>query len=334
MSNRRDFLKNISLFTAGGLLAGKAGSANAANAALGVVDEVHAGKEIGLQIYSLSQELYKGDVAANLRKVKDMGYSKLELAGYGKGAIGGVPMMDFKKMAEDAGLKIISSHVNPVDASISDPFKAMIFKYSKEVTPKIMEYWKATAADHEKLGCKYLIQPMMPTITTHDEAKLVCDIFNQASDVIKAEGIATGFGYHNHNMEFNRVATKEQQEKVKGNPFAAFMKVGDQIYDLMLKDTDPSKVYFEMDVYWTVMGQNDPVEYMQKHPDRIKVLHIKDRAVFGQSGMMNFKMIFKQMYANGIKDYFVELEQMPDGRTQFAGVKDCADYLIKAPFVK
>lgn len=44
MSNRRDFLKNISLFAAGGLLAGKAGSVNAANAALGVVDEVHAGK--------------------------------------------------------------------------------------------------------------------------------------------------------------------------------------------------------------------------------------------------------------------------------------------------
>ena len=58
----------------------------------------------------------------------------------------------------------------------------------------------------------------------------------------------------------------------------------------------------DRDVYWTVMGQNDPVEYMQKHPDRIKVLHIKDRAVFGQSGMMNFEMIFKQMYANGIKD--------------------------------
>ena len=87
-----------------------------------------------------------------------------------------------------------------------------------------MEYWKATAADHAKLGCKYLIQPMMPTITTHDEAKLVCDIFNQASDVIKAEGIATGFGYHNHNMEFNRVATKEQQEKVKKKSLSpAFM---------------------------------------------------------------------------------------------------------------
>ena len=324
---RRDFLKNISLMTAGGLLAGKASAAMVApNAEAAPMP--NASKSFGLQIYSLQQELYD-DLPARLKEVKAMGYEKLELAGYGKGKIGKVDMMEFKKMAEDAGLKIVSSHVNPSVEGV--PF---VREYTKELTPKIMEYWKATAADHAKLGCKYLIQPMMPSIENHDDAKLVCDVFNQAADVIKAEGIATGFGYHNHNMEFNRVATEEQKAKLKGNPFAAFMKVGDQIYDLMLRDTDPSKVYFEMDVYWTVMGQNDPVEYLQKHADRIKVLHIKDRAVFGQSGMMNFEMIFKQMYANGIQDYFVELEKMPDGRTQFAGVKDCAAYLEKAPFVK
>ena len=324
---RRDFLKNISLMTAGGLLAGKASAAVAATGAE-PAPMPNASKSFGLQIYSLQQELYN-DLPARLKEVKAMGYERLELAGYGKGKIGKVDMMEFKKMAEDAGLKIVSSHVNP--SVEGGPF---VRDYTKELTPKIMEYWKATAADHAKLGCKYLIQPMMPNIPDHDAAKLVCDVFNQAADVIKAEGIATGFGYHNHNMEFNRVATEEQKAKMKGNPFAAFMKVGDQIYDLMLRDTDPSKVYFEMDVYWTVMGQNDPVEYMQKHKDRIKVLHIKDRAVFGQSGMMNFEMIFKQMYANGIQDYFVELEKMPDGRTQFAGVKDCATYLANAPFVK
>ena len=323
----RDFLKNISLMTAGGLLAGKASAAVAATGAE-PAPMPNASKSFGLQIYSLQQELYN-DLPARLKEVKAMGYERLELAGYGKGKIGKVDMMEFKKMAEDAGLKIVSSHVNPSVEGV--PF---VRDYTKELTPKIMEYWKATAADHAKLGCKYLIQPMMPNIPDHDAAKLVCDVFNQAADVIKAEGIATGFGYHNHNMEFNRVATEEQKAKMKGNPFAAFMKVGDQIYDLMLRDTDPSKVYFEMDVYWTVMGQNDPVEYMQKHKDRIKVLHIKDRAVFGQSGMMNFEMIFKQMYANGIQDYFVELEKMPDGRTQFAGVKDCATYLANAPFVK
>lgn len=313
--------------TAGGLLAGKASAAMVApNAEAAPMP--NASKSFGLQIYSLQQELYN-DLPARLKEVKAMGYEKLELAGYGKGKIGKVDMMEFKKMAEDAGLKIVSSHVNPSVEGV--PF---VREYTKELTPKIMEYWKATAADHAKLGCKYLIQPMMPSIENHDDAKLVCDVFNQAADVIKAEGIATGFGYHNHNMEFNRVATEEQKAKLKGNPFAAFMKVGDQIYDLMLRDTDPAKVYFEMDVYWTVMGQNDPVEYLQKHANRIKVLHIKDRAVFGQSGMMNFEMIFKQMYANGIQDYFVELEKMPDGRTQFAGVKDCAAYLEKAPFVK
>lgn len=312
---------------------GHSATAKAGTMVQPLVGEAQAAKELGLQLYSLSSELYKGDVGANLKRVKSLGYSKVELAGYSKGKIGGVPMMDFKKMVEDAGLQLTSSHVNPSNPA-EEGFKAMIRNYTKDVIPMIMEYWKVTAADHAKMGCKYLIQPMMPNITSHDDAKLVCDIFNQASDVIKAEGISTGMGYHNHAMEFNRVATQEQRDKLKGNPFAEFMKVGDQIYDLMLKGTDPSKVYFEMDVYWTVMGQNDPVEYLRKYADRIKVVHIKDRAVLGQSGMMNFEMIFKQLQANGIKDYFVELEQMPDGRTQFEGVKGCADYLLNAPFVK
>ena len=52
------------------------------------------------------------------------------------------------------------------------------------------------------------------------------------------------------------------------------------------------------------------------------------------SGMMNFEQIFKQAYTNGIKDYFVELERMPEGKTQFEGVKGCANFLLKSSFVK
>ncbi|SEG23465.1 sugar phosphate isomerase/epimerase family protein [Parabacteroides chinchillae] len=312
MSNRRDFLKNASLFTAAGLLAGKAGSMYAATTPAPVVA---AKKKIGLQIYSLARELYE-DLPKRLKEVKEMGYTDLELAGYNKGKIGDVDMMEFKKMAEDAGLKIISSHVNP-------PTR----EYTKENMSQILEYWKPTAEDHVKLGCKYLIQPMMPKCASHEDAALICDIFNKGGEIVKAAGLP--FGYHNHNMEFQRVVKPGER---KGEGF--WDRSGDVIYDLFLAGTDPSLVFFEMDVYWTVMGQNDPVEYMKKYADRIKVLHIKDRAVLGQSGMMNFEMIFKQMYANGIQDYFVELEHMPDGRTQFAGVKDCAAYLKKAPFVK
>jgi hypothetical protein len=49
--------------------------------------------------------------------------------------------------------------------------------------------------------------------------------------------------------------------------------------------------------------------------------------------MMNFENIFKQAYANGIQDYFVELEDVNSG-VQFEGIKGCIDYLLKAPFVK
>ena len=311
MVNRRNFLKSASFLTLGGLVAGKA---EALQAATPVRTETTAKKSIGLQIYSLGGELTK-DVPAGMKQLKQMGYSTLELAGYNNGKINGVDMMEFKKMAEDAGLKITSSHVNPPTG-----------EYTPDTRNTIMEYWKKTADDHAKLGVKYLVQPGQPRTRSVEEVAYVCDVFNEAGKIVKAAGIP--FGYHNHDFEFAKV--------VPGGTGAVFGRhnKGEKIYDLFLKDTDPDLVFFEMDVYWTVIGQNEPVEYMKKYPDRIKLLHIKDRAILGQSGFMNFEMIFKQAYQIGVKEYYVELEGMPDGRTQFAGVKGCADYLLKAKFVK
>ena len=311
MVNRRNFLKSASFLTLGGLVAGKA---EALQAATPVRTETTAKKSIGLQIYSLGGELTK-DVPAGMKQLKQMGYSTLELAGYNNGKINGVDMMEFKKMAEDAGLKITSSHVNPPTG-----------EYTPDTRNTIMEYWKKTADDHAKLGVKYLVQPGQPRTRSVEEVAYVCDVFNEAGKIVKAAGIP--FGYHNHDFEFAKV--------VPGGTGAVFGRhnKGEKIYDLFLKDTDPDLVFFEMDVYWTVIGQNDPGEYMKKYPDRIKLLHIKDRAILGQSGFMNFEMIFKQAYQIGVKEYYVELEGMPDGRTQFAGVKGCADYLLKAKFVK
>lgn len=311
MINRRNFLRNASLLTLGGLMTGKAGTLQAATP---VTTETTAKKSLGLQIYSLGGEL-TNDVPAGMKKIKKIGYSTLELAGYNDGKISGMDMMEFKKIAEDNGLKITSSHVNPPTGT-----------YTPENRQSIMEFWKKTADDHAKLGVKYLVQPGQPSTRSVEEVAYVCDIFNEAGKVIKAAGIP--FGYHNHDFEFAKV--------VPGGKEAVFGRhnKGDIIYDLFLKGTDPSLVFFEMDVYWTVIGQNDPVEYMKKYADRIKLLHIKDRAILGQSGFMNFEMIFKQANENKIKEYYVELEGMPDGRSQFDGVKGCADYLLKASFVK
>ncbi|MDR1403438.1 MAG: sugar phosphate isomerase/epimerase [Tannerellaceae bacterium] len=317
MENRRDFLKKASLLTAGGLLAGQS---TLVKAAAPDATNKHAAKAIGLQIYSLFDELYR-DVPGGLKKVGLMGYSAIELAGYRNGTINGVDMAEFKKMAADAGLKITSTHVNP-------PAR----EYTKENKQQIMDFWKKAADDHAKIGVTYLIQPGQPATRSVEEVAYVGEIFNEAGKIAKAAGLS--FGYHNHDGEFARVIPGGTEAVSGRNGFGREAPKGVEIiYDGMLKHTDPSLVFFEMDVYWTVMGQQDPVEYMKKHAGRIQVLHIKDKAVLGQSGMMNFEMIFKQAYTNGVKDYFVELEKYPGG-TQFEGVEGCADYLLKAPFVK
>ena len=316
MTNRRNFIKNSSMIALGGFLTGKAGIAEASTAS---TTSTNAKKRIGLQIYSLGREL-GADVPGGLKKIAQMGYSTIELAGYNNGKIGQISMADFKKMADDASLEIVSSHLNPPVQAYSPGNKGMI-----------MDFWKKATDEHAAIGVKLIIQPGQPTTRNTKEVAYVGEIFNEAGKIAKEGGLS--FGYHNHDGEFARVIPGGI-EAFAGRRYERLATEGAEIiYDGMLKNTDPSLVFFELDVYWCVMGQQDPVAYMKKYADRIKVLHIKDRAVLGQSGMMNFEMIYNQAYINGIKDCFVELEGVTE-ITQFEGVKGCADYLLNAKFVK
>ncbi|MDD2306880.1 MAG: sugar phosphate isomerase/epimerase [Prolixibacteraceae bacterium] len=315
MESKRDFLKKISLLTAGGLMAGNFAPVIASAKTAPTI----AGKKvIGLQIYSLMKELTE-NVPEGMKKIKEIGYSTIELAGYGNRKMGQYEVSEYRKIAEDAGLKITSAHVNPPERT-----------YTKDNVAKISDWWKLAVEDHVKLGVGRLIQPGMPTIETHDDAKLVGEVFNNAGEIAKAAGIK--WGYHNHNMEFKRIA--KPGETLPTGPGAVLRPVGDIVYDLMMEATDPALVFFEMDVYWTVMGQMDPLDYFEKYPTRIQVLHIKDRSVLGQSGMMNFENIFKKAYSIGINEFYVEIEKIKSNMTQFEGVKGCFDYLNNASFVK
>ena len=316
METKRDFLKKMSLLTFGGMVAGSVAPVVASNKN----STPPAGKKvIGLQIYSLGKEL-TDNVPEGMKKIKEIGYSNLELAGYGNRKMGQYEVEAYKKIVDDSGLKITSSHVNPPER-----------KYTKDNVAGIAEFWKKAVEDHVKLGVKYLVQPGLPNIETHDDAKIVCEVYNSAGEIAKAAGIK--WGYHNHNMEFKRIMSDAEKAKAP-SPSDFWRPKGDVLYDLLLTGTDPNLVFFEMDVYWTVMGQADPLEYFEKYPTRFPLLHIKDRLVLGQSGMMNFENIFNKAYANGLSEYYVEIEKTKEGMTQFEGVKGCFDYLNNASFVK
>ena len=318
MTDRRIFLRNASLMSLGGVLAA---TNNLSAAGVSSLSELNSRKDFGLQIYSLGGELAP-DVPGGLKRLSQMGYSSIELAFYNAatGNVGEVPIAEFKKFADDAGLKITSSHVG---LPIRGAWNNTSFEQSRD-------RWKRACDDHASIGCKYIIHPGDPPARSAEEAATVAGVFNEAGKVAKAAGIS--FGFHNHEHEFRLAApgaTERLPFRQRRPPEGAKM-----VMDAFIEGTDPSLVTFQLDVYWSVIGDQCPVAYMKKHPSRIKLLHIKDVNVLGESGMMNFQKIYETAYSIGIEYFIVEFEPSFPGGTLFEGVKLCADYLLKADFVR
>ena len=261
-------------------------------------------KDIAIQLYSVRDIINNGtDLNVVLKNLAQMGYTSIEAANYDNGKFYGKTPEEFKNAVEKAGMKVLSSHCS---RGLSD----------KEVASgdfsESLKWWDQSIAAHKAAGMKYIVNPGIGVPKTMKEMKMYCDYFNTVGYKTAAASIA--FGYHNHAFEFR--------------------KIGDQlIYDFLLDNVSPNHVFFEMDVYWVQEGGGDPVAYLKNRPSQFKAVHIKDEKEIGASGKMNFKPIFDQMYANNIKDWYVEVEQYTQN-DPVASVQQSYDYLNKADYVK
>ncbi|MEG1749289.1 MAG: sugar phosphate isomerase/epimerase [Tannerellaceae bacterium] len=295
MQNRRNFLKQASLVLAGGLVMPQLISSCAGKAAA-----AEPAKNIGLQLYSLRDLVKESGIQVVLETVSKMGYTNLETASYDNGKIYGLAPAEFKKIVNDLGMKCTSAHLGQA--------------FTKEKEAEVMGWWDQAIEAHNELGVKYMIQPWMPVNeqTTLDDLKMYCDYFNTVG--YKTAAASISFGYHNHDFEFR--------------------KIEDQlIFDYLLNNVSKNHVFFEMDVYWVTQGGGDPVAYMKSRPDQFKVIHIKDETEIGGSKKIDFKPIFDQMYANNVKDWYVEVERYTNN-DPVASVQQSYDYLNKAEYVK
>ena len=115
----------------------------------------------------------------------------------------------------------------------------------------------AIIAQAKALGARYVGIAWIPhqaPFKESDARKAITD-FNVFGRKMKDAGLQ--FVYHNHGYEGH--------------------KLGDAtLLDLIIRETDPELVKFEMDVLWTWLPGYDPVALIRKYPGRFKLMHIKD----------------------------------------------------------
>ncbi|MCQ2148259.1 MAG: sugar phosphate isomerase/epimerase [Bacteroidales bacterium] len=208
-----------------------------------------------------------------------MGFTGVEAASYSDGKFSGLSPVDFRKTIEKYGLKITSSHVTR--------FMTKDELATGNLT-EALKFWDKVIADHKAAGIPVLVMAMELAKQNEDELKIMADLLNQIGERCNKAGIR--FGYHSHNHEFKRVGKTTMM-------------------DYLISNTKPENVFFEMDVYWAVVGGASPVEYMKKYRNRFEILHIKDKYEIGQSGMVGFDAIFNNFRVAGTKGFVVELER-------------------------
>ncbi len=287
---RRDFLKVSAAGALGAIVVSQTSCKSGAKPApVAAADPKSFG--IGLQLYTI-RDAMGTDVPGSLKKVSDAGYKYLELAGYADGKFYNMVPAEFKKLVNDLGMEILSSHTQVEAQGIT------------------LENAKKMSDDHALLGVKYCVQPwVVPEArkTVASYQKMVED-WNKVGEIMKGNGIM--FGYHNHNFEFDNVEGKV--------PY----------FDIFLAGLDKDLVTMELDLFWTSKAGQNPVELIRKYPGRFQLFHMKDMytneapffdtanvkdfAPVGE-GVINFKDILAVKDIAGMKYMIVEQDQSRDG---------------------
>jgi len=215
-----------------------------------------------------------------------------------------LPPAEFKKQLDARGLKPISGHF------AYERFRDNVEDIANEAKTYGMQY----------VGCAWISHKDPFDEKTAREA---IGVFNRAGEALAKHGLK--FFYHVHGYEFQ--------------PYK-----DSTLFDLIMNETNPKYVSFEMDVFWIVHPGQDPVKLLEKYGNRFELMHVKDMKKGTQTGLltghsdvtndvamgagtMNWPAILKAGQRAGVKWYFIEdespssVEQIPQSLKYLEQVK-------------
>lgn len=188
-----------------------------------------------------------------LKAIKAAGYDGIELNGFMirptsfmvrmMTKMAGMPVgkggsYDWKSMIAQAGLSVVSIH---------------------EDLGTIKREPEYVIEEARKLGTDKVVITGMYRFDYSDKkavAELAKDL-NSAGNILKKSEIQ--LLYHNHNCEFRKV---EQ---------------GKTAFDLLIEETDPNVIGFELDSYWAAEAGVSALALMKRLGNRMRLYHINDR---------------------------------------------------------
>jgi sugar phosphate isomerase/epimerase len=165
--------------------------------------------------------------------------------------------------------------------------------------------------DAKTLGAHYVLTSSIPHTgaLNGDDVTRAAAAFNEWGSRLKAEALQ--FGYHPHGFEFGHTPDET-------------------LFDVLMKQTSPDLVTYEMDVFWFAHAGADPVLFLEKYPDRFAMLHLKDihkgfatdltgsapddSSVALGTGALDWARILRQAQLSGVKKYYIEDESTDASR--------------------
>ena len=253
--------------------------------------------KVGLQLYTLRETIGQ-DVKSVLAKVARAGYGEVETFGYSpENHFWGLTPKDFKAALTANGLTTSSGHYE-MNSFVRDGKAEALTAYLEAA---------------QVCGQTYIVVPHLgeELRQTPEDCHHIAQRLNQAGALCKAAGLK--LAYHNHDFEFKPVG-------------------GTVLYDVLLRETDPTLVDFELDLYWVVRAGQDAQTLFEAHPGRFPLWHVKDmdraqpklNTEVG-SGSIDFKKLFQHAPTAGLKHLFVEQENF--SMDAYQSITQSADYI-------
>jgi len=280
--SRRKFLQTGSVLTAAGLI-----NMN------GLFARGPKLKSYGIQLWTVKNELAK-DPQGILKQLSSFGYTQIESFEGSKGMFWGMSAPDFKKYAEDLGMKAISSHFNDI--------------YKDSFSQK--------AADAAAAGLKYLISPSESGAKTVDDYKKLADRFNACGEICKKNGLQVG--YHNHDAIFKPLDNQIPIEILLNNTNKDTVVFEMDIYWVVTAGADPV-------AYMKKYNNRFKLGHVK---DRIKNTNQHDASCILGQGSIDYPKLLNEAKAYGMEYFIVEQERY-DNTTPMESAKADAEYMSK-----